>query len=121
MGVDQNGFNVEALLNLYDGAVPWRQHFPNLSPEQSLIAALIENAVTGLRGMSVPHNGKRQGKKSRERRRLQHAVEDFYWFIDENEEAGRFLWCCENLGISPSYLRKIVLPLYMTGDNRNHP
>lgn len=85
------------------------------TPIQEFAIALLENAVTGLRGLAIPGSGGRASRaKARHKKREEQATEDRSWFNSNDDSPCQFVWCCQVLGVSPTYLRELVLPLYMT-------
>lgn len=84
------------------------------TPIQEFTIALLENAVTGLSGLAIPGSGGRASRaKARNKKREEQAQEDRSWFNSNDDSPCQFVWCCQVLGISPTYLRERILPLYM--------
>ena len=73
-----------------------------LTVPQELAQALIENALTSLK-----RSLRRKRKREITKRRM---GKDWKWFISTDEKPCSFIWCCETLGVEPSYLRKLILP-----------
>lgn len=80
---------------------------------QLLAIALVENGVTGLRGISFSNNKNRTLLTTRQRKRIQRAEEDRAWFESNEDIDFSFVWCCEILNAAPGYFRKVILPLFM--------
>lgn len=108
------------VLNEFRDSLTVAKVAPSRPPKsmELLAIALIENAITGLRGSAMQNGGGRARAALRAKNRERCAKEDRNWFLDQSEETCSFLWCCGILGASPEYFLRLFLPLYMTSDHK---
>jgi hypothetical protein len=68
--------------------------------EKRLWAAVLIQAIKDLAGFTLIDN-------ARDRPRLQKLARA--WFASNNHELGSYLWICDELGLSPSWLRRRMM------------
>ena len=74
--------------------------------ERRLWTAVLLQAVCDIAGVNMRVH-------PRERAKLQHFAR--LWFDSDNYEVSSFRWICDELGLSPSYLRRRLMAIINSG------